>query len=119
MKRSDYKYVYNTLPKFSNLPFEKVVYRFQKNDIENNKEQYKKLWEKINQAICMERPIICTMYSIKPYSDGKSKEYIIRPLSIVTQTSNVLELGFSNPSGGYYSFKDSTNDTCTVTCVIF
>lgn len=59
MKRSDYKYVYNTLPKFGNSPFEKRTWIIK--TTEDWRQQQKDICIMLHNAIKSRKLIYCTL----------------------------------------------------------
>lgn len=108
MKRNDYKYVYNTLPKFRDFPFEKQTWFIKNENVA--REVTKDICELVIPALQSGKLVFCTYYDTK----NKVLSYFIK---VVTTSSTASSLIFTELS---FPGQVSANNTpAIVTCVVF
>lgn len=108
MKRSDYKYVYNTLPKFGNSPFEKQTWFIKDGPTAN--ECAVEIREWVIPALQSGKPVFCTYYD----TINKQLKYLTR-IWTDGQTQGVYFEELEFPT----HVTIDRNAPAIVTCVVF
>lgn len=117
MKRSDYKYVYNTLPKFGNSPFEKRTWIIKTG--QDWIDQREDICATLSKIIRSGKLLYCTLTNLKAPGNMSNEMYYLKDVDIRTSSCRISFVSGSDQKVFLQNWEPTTDAEPDVYCISY